>query len=220
MLDLLDAPSVRRAFLWSRPDAVVNEATALADVNFSRSLDRSFVVTNRLRREGTDTLLAAAREAGVPRVVAQSFANFRYARVGGPVKREDDPLDPIPVAGMRDTAAAMNYLDDAVTAAGGVVLRYGIFYGADNDGLLRPSASGSSRSSATAPVSCRSSTWTTRRRRRCSRSSTTGRRSTTSSTTSPARRASGCPGSRRRSAPSRPAASPSGSPGSSPALPR
>ena len=138
MLDLLDAPAVRRAVLASRPDAVVHEATALADVNFSRSLDRSFVVTNRLRREGTDALLAAAREAGVPRVVAQSFANFRYAREGGPVKREDDPLDPAPVAGMRETAAAMNYLDDAVTAAGGVVLRYGIFYGADNDGLVAP----------------------------------------------------------------------------------
>jgi 2-alkyl-3-oxoalkanoate reductase len=124
--------------LESRPDAVVHQATALADVNFSRSLDRSFVVTNRLRREGTHALLAAAREAGVPRVVAQSFANFRYAREGGPVKREDDPLDPTPVKGMRDTAAAMNDLDDAVTAAGGIVLRYGAFYGANNDGLVAP----------------------------------------------------------------------------------
>ena len=138
VLDLLDPPSVRRAVLESRPDAVVHQATALADVRFSRSLDRSFVVTNRLRREGTDALLAAAREAGVHRVVAQSFANFRFAREGGPVKREDDPLDPAPVAGMRETAAAMNDLDDAVTAAGGVVLRYGIFYGADNDGLVEP----------------------------------------------------------------------------------
>ena len=138
VLDLLDPPAVRRAVLESRPDAVVHQATALADVNFSRSLDRSFVVTNRLRREGTDTLLAAAREAGVSRVVAQSFANFRYAREGGPVKREDDPLDRAPVAGMRETVAAMNDLDDAVTAAGGVVLRYGIFYGADNDGLVEP----------------------------------------------------------------------------------
>jgi nucleoside-diphosphate-sugar epimerase len=138
VLDLLDPPSVRRAVLESRPDAVVHQATALADVSFSRSLDRSFVVTNRLRREGTDALLAAAREAAVPRVVAQSFANFRFARVGGPVKGEDDLLDPIPVPGMRETAAAMAYLDDAVTAAGGVVLRYGIFYGTADDGLVAP----------------------------------------------------------------------------------
>jgi nucleoside-diphosphate-sugar epimerase len=138
VLDLLDPQAVRRAVLARKPDAVVHQATALADVNFSRSLDRSFVLTNRLRREGTDALLAAAREAGVRRVVAQSFANFRYARAGGPVKREDDLLDPEPVAGMRETAAAMNHLDDAVTAAGGVVLRYGAFYGADNDGLVAP----------------------------------------------------------------------------------
>jgi nucleoside-diphosphate-sugar epimerase len=138
VLDLLDPPAVRGAVLTSPPDAVVHQATALADVNFSRSLDRSFVVTNRLRREGTDALLAAAREAGVRRVVAQSFANFRYARAGGPVKREDDLLDPEPVRGMRDTAEAMAHLDHAVTAAGGIVLRYGAFYGADNDGLVAP----------------------------------------------------------------------------------
>jgi nucleoside-diphosphate-sugar epimerase len=138
VLDLLDPPAVRRAVFDSRPDAVVHQATALADVRFSRSLDRSFVVTNRLRREGTEALLAAAREAAVSRVVAQSFANFRYVRAGGPVKREDDPLDPAPVKGMRETAAAMNELDDAVTTAGGVVLRYGIFYGGADDGLPGP----------------------------------------------------------------------------------
>ena len=58
-LDLLDRPAVGRAVRESRPDAIVHQATALADANFSRSLDRSFGVTNRLRREGTDALLAA-----------------------------------------------------------------------------------------------------------------------------------------------------------------
>ena len=124
--------------LKAEPDAIVHQATALADVRFSRSLDRSFAQTNRLRREGTDALLAAAREAGVPRIVAQSFANFRYAREGGPVKSEDDPLDPTPVRGMRETSAAMTYLDEAVIAAGGIALRYGSFYGAANDGLVEP----------------------------------------------------------------------------------
>ncbi|MGH3082987.1 MAG: NAD-dependent epimerase/dehydratase family protein [Gaiellaceae bacterium] len=74
----------------------------------------------------------------MPRFVAQSFANFRYARVGGPIKNEDDPLDPAPVEGMRETAAAMSYLDQTVTAAGGIALRYGSFYVAANDGLLEP----------------------------------------------------------------------------------
>ena len=109
------------------------------DVKFSRNLDRSFVETNRLRTKGTDNLIAAAREAGVPRFVAQSGASFgRYAREGGLVKTEDDPLDPNPVDGMSETAAAIWYLDRAVTEAGGIALRYGAFYGAANDGLLEP----------------------------------------------------------------------------------
>src|SRR3984885_8991028 len=137
-LDLLDVAAVRRAVLDARPDAIIHQATALAGVRFGRSLDRSFGPTNRLRTEGTDALLAAAREAGVRRFVAQSFASYRYAREGGPVKTENDPLDPDPPAMARETNAAMRHLDQAVTAAGGIALRYGGFYGADNDGLVGP----------------------------------------------------------------------------------
>jgi 2-alkyl-3-oxoalkanoate reductase len=137
-LDVLDAPAVRRAVLDTKPDAIVHQATALTDVRFGRSLDRSFGPTNRLRTEGTDNLLAAADEAGVRRFVAQSFASYRYAREGGPVKTEDDPLDPGPPAMAVETNNAMSHLDQAVTAAGGIALRYGGFYGADNDGLVKP----------------------------------------------------------------------------------
>jgi nucleoside-diphosphate-sugar epimerase len=137
-LDLLDRAAVRRAVLEVEPEAIVHQATALADARFSRNFDRSFSATNRLRTEGTDALLAAAREAGVRRFVAQSFASLRYAREGGPVKTEDDPLDPSPPAGARESSAAMRYLDETVTAAGGIVLRYGVFYGAGNDGLIEP----------------------------------------------------------------------------------
>jgi nucleoside-diphosphate-sugar epimerase len=138
VIDLLDPRAVRKAVLEVEPDAIVDQATALANARFSRHLDRTFARTNRLRREGTDALLAAAREGGITRFVAQSFANFRHARVGGPIKTEDDPLDPTPVATMRATSAAMTYLDRAVTDAGGIALRYGSFYGAPNDGLLEP----------------------------------------------------------------------------------
>jgi nucleoside-diphosphate-sugar epimerase len=93
-LDLLDTRAVRMAVLEAEPEAIVHQATALADVRFSRKLDRTFAQTNRLRIEGTDALLKAAREADVRRFVAQSFASYRYAREGGPVKTEDDPLDP------------------------------------------------------------------------------------------------------------------------------
>ena len=72
-LDLLDARAVRQAVLQTRPEAIIHQATDLADVRFGRSLDRSFASTNRLRTEGTDALLAAAREAGVRRFVAQSL---------------------------------------------------------------------------------------------------------------------------------------------------
>jgi nucleoside-diphosphate-sugar epimerase len=138
VLDLLDPGAVRKAVLGAKPDAIVHQATALADAKFSKNLDRSFERTNRLRIEGTDALLMAAREAGVSRFVTQSFASLRYERNGGPVKTEEDPLDLHPLAGMRETAGAMNYLDEAVTEAGGIALRYGVFYGAENDGLISP----------------------------------------------------------------------------------
>jgi 2-alkyl-3-oxoalkanoate reductase len=138
VLDLLDPRAVRRAVLAAEPEGIAHEATALANASMGRNLDRAFALTNRLRTEGTDALLAAAREAGVRRFVAQSFAPYRYAREGGPVKTENDPLDPAPPPKARETNAAMNHLDEAVTAAGGVALRYGGFYGAANDGLIGP----------------------------------------------------------------------------------
>jgi nucleoside-diphosphate-sugar epimerase len=137
-LDLLDARAVRKAVLETQPDAIVHQATALATVNFSRNFDRTFAQTNRLRTEGTDALLAAAREGGVHRFVAQSYASARYAREGGWVKTESDPLDPDPLPSTRQSHAAMRHLDQAVTNAGGIALRYGVFYGAANDGLVEP----------------------------------------------------------------------------------
>jgi nucleoside-diphosphate-sugar epimerase len=137
MLDLLDAGAVRKAVLDTKPEAIIHQATALANLRDFKHFDRSFAQTNRLRTEGTDALLAAAREAGVRRFIAQSFASMRYAREGGPIKTENDPLDPTPVAAMRKTTAAMRHLDESVTNAGGIALRYGGFYGAPDDGMLQ-----------------------------------------------------------------------------------
>jgi nucleoside-diphosphate-sugar epimerase len=134
-LDLLDPAAVRNAVREAQPEGIIHEATALADIRFGRNFDRAFAQTNRLRTEGTDNLLAAARELGVGRFVAQSFASMRNAREGGMVKTEDDPLDPDPPAKMREGHAAMRHLEEAVTEAGGIALRYGGFYGAANDGL-------------------------------------------------------------------------------------
>jgi nucleoside-diphosphate-sugar epimerase len=137
-LDLLDAAAVRRAVLDAGPEAIIHQATALANIKLSRTFDKSFAQTNLLRTRGTDALLAAAREAGVRRFVAQSFASMRYAPEGDWVKTEDAPLDPDPPKGMREGQAAMAYLDKVVTEAGGIALRYGGFYGAANDGMLDP----------------------------------------------------------------------------------
>ncbi|MGH2779866.1 MAG: NAD-dependent epimerase/dehydratase family protein [Gaiellaceae bacterium] len=136
VLDALDARAVREAVAAAQPDAIVHQATALTGISDVKHLDRSFAQTNRLRSEGTDNLLAAAREAGVGKFVAQSNANNRYAREGGPVKSEDDPLDPNPPSPARESAAALEHLDKAVTSAGGIALRYGIFYGDPDDGMV------------------------------------------------------------------------------------
>jgi nucleoside-diphosphate-sugar epimerase len=135
-LDLLDPRAVRKAVLEAEPEAIIHEATALAELSGFKHFDRSFHQTNRLRTEGIDALLAAAREAGVGKLVAQSNANHRYAREGGPVKGETDPLDPTPVPAMRESVEAMRYLDRVVTDAGGTALRYGIFYGDPDDGMV------------------------------------------------------------------------------------
>ena len=119
-LDLLDARAVRKAVLEAEPEAIVHEGTALANAKWGRNFDKAFVTTNELRTKGTDALLAAAREAGVRQFVAQSFASMRNAREGGMVKGEDDPLDPSPMPSTRQSQAAMRYLEQAVTDAGGI----------------------------------------------------------------------------------------------------
>jgi nucleoside-diphosphate-sugar epimerase len=133
-LDVLDPAAVRELVTAVRPDAIIYQATALTGQGFSRSMDKGFAQTNRLRTAGTDILLAAAREAGVTRFVAQSFAPFRYAHGGSLVKDEGDPLlagTAIPPAA-RQSFAGMAHVDEAVPAAGGIALRYGGFYGDEN----------------------------------------------------------------------------------------
>jgi nucleoside-diphosphate-sugar epimerase len=138
VLDALNSRAVRETVARAEPEAIIHQATALSDIRFGRNFDRTFAQTNRLRTEGTDNLLAAAHEIGVARFVAQSFASMRNERKGGMVKTEGDPLDPDPPATMREGHAAMRHLEQAVTEAGGIALRYGGFYGADNDGLVDP----------------------------------------------------------------------------------
>src|SRR5690349_14885885 len=78
--DALDAESVARAVAEAEPQVIVHEATALSGSLDPRHFDRSFALTNRLRTEGTDNLLAAGRAVGIEAFVAQSFAGWPYAR--------------------------------------------------------------------------------------------------------------------------------------------
>jgi 2-alkyl-3-oxoalkanoate reductase len=133
VLDLLDPDAVQEAVGAVRPDAIVHEASALAGMTDFKHFDRSFGTTNRLRTEGTDALLTASRATGVPIFVAQSYAGWPYARAGGAVKTEEDPLDPTPVPAMSETLAAIRHVEQRAVDAGGVALRYGGFYGASND---------------------------------------------------------------------------------------
>ena len=132
VVDGLDAMAVGEAVARAEPDAVVHQMTALAGDTDMRHFDRMFAVTNRLRTQGTDHLLAAAAAAGARRFIAQSYTGWPNIREGGPVKTEDDPLDPNPPAAQRESLAAIEYVERVVPAAAplrGIVLRYGAFYG-------------------------------------------------------------------------------------------
>lgn len=137
VLDALNAEAIRKGLEQTRPDAIVYQATALSDLSDFKHFDRSFAETNRLRTEGTANVVAAARDAGIRQVVAQSFCgNMRYERSGGWVKSEDDPIDRHPPKGTHESFAAMAYLENTITDAGGIALRYGGFYGKPGDALV------------------------------------------------------------------------------------
>jgi nucleoside-diphosphate-sugar epimerase len=148
MADALDPDAVAQAVASAEPEVIVHQLTALSGKLSARDMrhpDRSSAatMTNRLRTEGTDHLLAAGRAVGARRFVAQSFAAFRFARTGGPVQTEADPLDPNPPAALRAPLVGILHLERAVTTiewGEGLVLRYGGFYGPGTAISLAPDA--------------------------------------------------------------------------------
>jgi nucleoside-diphosphate-sugar epimerase len=130
-LDGLDAAAVGEAVARAEPNVIVQEMTALTGVGDLRRFDQEFALTNELRTRGTDHLLAAADAVGVRRFVAQSYTGWPNERVGSAVKTEEDPLDPSPPGGQRQTLEALRRLERTVVDAAleGVVVRYGALYG-------------------------------------------------------------------------------------------
>lgn len=131
--DALDPDQVAEAVARAKPEVIVHQLTAIPAGLDMRHFDRDFALTNRLRTEGTDHLLSAGQAVGVRRFVAQGVCGFgAYARAGGPIKTEEDPLEATPAREMRETLAAIHHLEAAVLGARwteGIVLRYGAFYG-------------------------------------------------------------------------------------------
>jgi nucleoside-diphosphate-sugar epimerase len=129
--DAFDPDQVAAAVGTAEPDVIVHQLTAIGKLD-PRHFDRDFALTNRLRTEGTDHLLSAARAVDVRRFVAQSYCAWPYERTGGAVKSEEDPLDPTPARDMVRSLAAISHVESAVLQAEwteGIVLRYGAFYG-------------------------------------------------------------------------------------------
>jgi nucleoside-diphosphate-sugar epimerase len=132
VLDALDAGEVVEAVRQARPEVLIHQLTAIPASFNLRRFDREFAMTNRLRTEGTDNLLRAARAVGCRRFIAQSYTGWPYARTGGWIKTEDDPLLDSPEPALRRTLEAIRRLESAVLeerAVEGFVLRYGSFYG-------------------------------------------------------------------------------------------
>src|SRR6266705_2225285 len=131
IVDGLDRRAVLDAVKAAQPEVIVHQMTALASMRSFRNPDKEFAVTNELRTRGTDYLVEAAQHAGTRRFIAQSFTGWNNARTGGPVKTEDDPLDPDPVPATRQSMAAIKHVEETVPGAvpEGLVLRYGPFYG-------------------------------------------------------------------------------------------
>ena len=131
VVDGLDAVGIGEAVARAEPDAIIHEMTAPSGAPDFKHFDRWFALTNRLRTEGTENLLAAAKASGVKRFVAQSFTGWSNARTGSRIKTEDDPLDPRPLKEQTQTLAAIKFLERAVleTPMEGIVVRYGGLYG-------------------------------------------------------------------------------------------
>ena len=131
IVDGLDREGIRAAVKAAKPDVIIHQMTALASLSMNsfRNMDRAFASTNELRTKGTDYLLEAASEAHVPRFIAQSYIGWNNARSGSTIKTEDDPLDPHPLARTEQSLAALDHVERVVPDHGGIVLRYGSFYG-------------------------------------------------------------------------------------------
>jgi nucleoside-diphosphate-sugar epimerase len=128
VVDVFDAVALTRALQAAAPHVVMHQLTDLAFAPGTPGYEAGLERNARLRIEGTRNLVAAAKAAGVRRLIAQSIA-FVYAPGDG-ARVESDPLNLAAEGAMGRTVAAVSQLEQAVLAMPeGIVLRYGFFYG-------------------------------------------------------------------------------------------
>ena len=144
LADALNKEQLTAAIRKAEPEVIINELTALAgnETGNFKKFDEEFALTNRFRTEATDTMLAAGRMVGTRRFITQSFCGWPFAPVGGPIKTEEDPLDPNPPASFSKSLAAIRYQEDVVrkaTYVQALALRYGLLYG-PGTGIAKGSA--------------------------------------------------------------------------------
>src|SRR6476619_3276691 len=133
--DPFDKQALTAAVRRAEAEVIIHQLTALSSAGNFRKFDQEFALTNRFRSEVTETLLAAARTIGTQRFIAQSYCGWPYARKGGPVKTEEDPLDPKPPENFTKTLAAIRFMENkigSIPGLEGIALRYGTWYGPGN----------------------------------------------------------------------------------------
>ena len=129
--DALDEDRLSAALVVARPQVVINQLTAIPSRLNPRRIGAEIAATNRLREEGTATLVNAARLAGAVRIISQSIA-FAYAPFGTTLAVEEDSLYGDAPPAFRSFVRAVEACERAtISTAGieGIVLRYGYFYG-------------------------------------------------------------------------------------------
>ena len=128
VVDVFDAPALARAVAAAAPQVMIHQLTDLAFAPGTPQYDEGLERNARLRIEGTPNLVAAAKTAGVRRLISQSIA-FVYAPGDG-MRVESDPLDLATTGVRKRTVDGVVALEDAtLQTSEGIVLRYGLLYG-------------------------------------------------------------------------------------------
>ncbi len=128
VVDVFDADALKRAVMRARPEIVIHQLTDLPRVLDETQLAAAYQRNARIRIEGTQNLVAAARAAAARRFIVQSVA-FAYAPGKEPYA-ETDPFNLVDGPRLVTVRAAAD-MEQQALASGmeAIVLRYGLFYG-------------------------------------------------------------------------------------------